>query len=174
MAALLNFVATVYAAKLYIVLFAVCAYGLRSYISYRRLAHIQGPVLAAWSNFWLARVVHNSKTHEDFYQVNMKYGVLLFSLDHHVTRAYYSPALGSLARIGPNILVSSDPDIMRRMSSARSTYTKSNWYEGLRMQPGHNNVFSTVDEKDHAQRRARLAMGVRKLPYLFLEVPDKR
>jgi hypothetical protein len=69
--------------------------------------------------------------------------------------------LGSLARIGPNLLITSDPNIIYHMNGARSPYTKSSWYEGARMQPGHNNVISTVDEKIHSQRRSQLAMGVR-------------
>jgi hypothetical protein len=144
MAALQEFVTAVYAARLYIAILAVCAYGLRNYTSYQRLAHIRGPTLAAWSNFWLVRAVYNLNTHQELYQVNKKYG--------------------SLARIGPNLLVTSDPNIIRRINGARSTYTKSKWYQGIRMQPGHDNVFSTVDEKAHAQRRSQMAMGVRELP----------
>lgn len=77
MGALKDFVTAVYAARLYLVLFAVCAYGLRSYISYRRLAHIKGPFLAGWSNFWLVRTVYNLNTHQELYEVNEKYGVLI-------------------------------------------------------------------------------------------------
>jgi hypothetical protein len=58
------------------------------------------------------------------------------------------------------MLVTSDPGIICRMNAARSTYTRGAWYQGIRMQPGHDNVFSTIDEKAHAQRRAQMAMGV--------------
>lgn len=61
------------------------------------------------------------------------------------------------------MLVTSDPGIIYRMNGARSTYTKGLWYQGIRMQPGHDNVFSTVDEKSHTQRRAQMAMGVSEL-----------
>ena len=67
---------TLYAVRLYLVILAVCAYGLRSYGSYRRLAHVKGPLLASWSNFWLVRNVYNLDTHQKLYEVNKKYGVL--------------------------------------------------------------------------------------------------
>jgi len=79
MAALQDFLAAAYAVKLYFGIFAVCAYGLSCYISYRRLAHIKGPFLAGWSNLWLVKSVYNLNTHQDLYQANMKYGIL-FSL----------------------------------------------------------------------------------------------
>jgi hypothetical protein len=78
MAVLQDFIAAVHAASLYIGIFAVCAYGLSSYTSYRRLAHIKGPFLAGWSNFWLVRTVYNLNTHQELYLVNKKYGMLLF------------------------------------------------------------------------------------------------
>jgi hypothetical protein len=172
MAVLQDVVAAVHAASLYIGIFAVCVYGLNSYTSYRRLAHIKGPFLAGWSNFWLVRTVYNLNTHQELYLVNKKYGMLLF-LGLRCDQANYLPAAGSLARIGPNILVTSDPDIIHRMSRARSPYTKSVWYQGIRMQPGHDNVFSTVDENSHTQRRAQMAMGVCEPPYINLKVSDK-
>ena len=172
MAVLQDVIAAVHAASLYIGIFAVCVYGLNSYTSYRRLAHIKGPFLAGWSNFWLVRTVYNLNTHQELYLVNKKYGMLLF-LGLRCDQANYLPAAGSLARIGPNILVTSDPDIIHRMSRARSPYTKSVWYQGIRMQPGHDNVFSTVDENSHTQRRAQMAMGVCEPLYDNLKVPDK-
>jgi hypothetical protein len=75
MAALPEFVAAVYAAKLYLVIFAACAYVLRSYSSYQRLAHIKGPFFAKWSNLWLLRAVQKLNTHQALYKVNNKYGV---------------------------------------------------------------------------------------------------
>jgi uncharacterized membrane protein len=74
MAALQDFIAAIFAARLYIFVLAICAYALRSYTSYQRLAHIKGPFLAGWSNFWLLRAVYNLKTHQELHQVNKKYG----------------------------------------------------------------------------------------------------
>lgn len=46
------------------------------------------------------------------------------------------------------------------MSGARSTYTKGEWYLSTRIQPGHDSVFSGIDEDHHTKRRAQLASGV--------------
>lgn len=78
MSALQDFVAAVYAIRLYLVIFAVCAYGLRCYSSYRRLAHIKGPLLAGWSTLWMVRAVYNMDTHQELYKVTRKYGGLWF------------------------------------------------------------------------------------------------
>ena len=86
MGVLQDFVTAVYAARFYLVLLAVSVYGLKSYSSYRRLAHIKGPFLAGWSNFWLVRTVYNLNTHQELYEVNKKYGVALSCSDQVMTR----------------------------------------------------------------------------------------
>lgn len=45
------------------------------------------------------------------------------------------------------------------MNGARSTYTKGEWYLSTRIQPGHDSVFSGIDEDHHTKRRAQLASG---------------
>jgi hypothetical protein len=67
---------------------------------------------------------------------------------------------GELARVGPNTLLTSDPDLLQRMSSARSGYTRSEWYSGQKLEVEHDNVLSTLDDRLHATRRAKVAMGV--------------
>ena len=67
---------------------------------------------------------------------------------------------GPLARIGPNTLITDDPDIVRHMSSARSPYTRSGWYEGVRVDPYVDNVMSTMDVAVHDKIRAKMAGGV--------------
>jgi hypothetical protein len=47
------------------------------------------------------------------------------------------------------------------MSAARSPYTKGDWYAGLRLPPGQDNLFSQMDEKKHTIRKAQMADGVR-------------
>lgn len=46
------------------------------------------------------------------------------------------------------------------MSAARSPYTKGDWYAGLRLPPGQDNLFSQMDEKKHTTRKAQMAEGV--------------
>jgi hypothetical protein len=68
--------------------------------------------------------------------------------------------LGPLARIGPNLLVTDDVDLLRRMSGARSPYSRAEWYDGMRLDPRVNNVISERNDKNHNALRAKLASGV--------------
>ncbi|KAK3047048.1 hypothetical protein LTR09_011473 [Extremus antarcticus] len=66
---------------------------------------------------------------------------------------------GSPARIGPNLLVTDDADLVRHMNAPGSKWTRSGWYAGMRMDPRTDSVFSTRDEKVHADLKAREAGG---------------
>lgn len=68
--------------------------------------------------------------------------------------------IGSLARIGPNDLITSDPEVLRKMNAVRSPYRRSNWYVGMRLDPNRENVESERDEEKHALLRAKMAAGV--------------
>ena len=72
--------------------------------------------------------------------------------------------IDSLARIGPNMLLTDDPVLLRRMSAARSPYTKSAWYDGVKLDPDLNNTISEKDEQKHNDMRAKVANGV-SIPY---------
>ncbi|KAL5322290.1 hypothetical protein ACEPPN_010262 [Leptodophora sp. 'Broadleaf-Isolate-01'] len=108
-------------------------------IAWNRLRHVKGPWLAGFSKLWLIRVVSGGKMHWEFVNVNKQYG--------------------SLARIGPNHLVTSDPNQMRRMLGVRSKYTRSDWYVGMKFDPSRENVESERDESNHNALRAKMAAG---------------
>lgn len=116
--------------------------------SWHRLSNFKGPFLASLSNLWMANSIAHRRAHLDLFEVSEKYG--------------------ELARVGPNILLTSDPDLVQRMSSARSGYTRSEWYSGQKLEVDHENLFSTIDEKTHTRRRAQMAGGFsgREIPEL--------
>lgn len=68
--------------------------------------------------------------------------------------------LGPLVRIGPNKLLSTDPDVLRRMSAVRSNYTKGKFYASGRIVPGVDNVVSARNPTKHKLMRAQMAPGV--------------
>ncbi|KAI0203486.1 cytochrome P450 [Astrocystis sublimbata] len=114
-------------------LVAAVVHGLRSW---QRLRHIPGPPLAALSALWLTRKSLTGTYHHHLRHVAEKYG--------------------PLARIGPNELLSTDPDVLRMMSAARSPYTKGLFYGSGRLTPGEDNIVSLRDNKAHKALRAKM------------------
>jgi hypothetical protein len=70
--------------------------------------------------------------------------------------------LGSIARIGPDTVVTCDEDLFRKMNAYRgSTYTKGNWYKAFKFDADQENLFSQIDEEKHMNLRNRVTAGVR-------------
>jgi hypothetical protein len=58
------------------------------------------------------------------------------------------------------MLLTDDPVLLRRISAARSPYTKGEWYDGTKLDPDLNNTISEKDEQRHTEMRAKVANGV--------------
>ncbi|KUJ22530.1 pisatin demethylase [Mollisia scopiformis] len=114
-------------------------YGALLHSNYRRLKAFRGPWAAKFTDLWLAKAALGDSQHAVLADVCEKYG--------------------SIACIGPNTLVTNSPELWMRMSAARSPYTKGDWYAGLRLPPGRDNIFSQQDEEIHTKRRAQMADG---------------
>ncbi|KAF6835612.1 benzoate 4-monooxygenase cytochrome p450 [Colletotrichum musicola] len=121
------------------VAFAVI-YGVVSVVrQYLRLRHVKGPPSTGFSKWWLIRTVYGGRAHLDFYEAYEKYGPLV--------------------RVGPNDLMTSDPDLMKRMLGVRTNYKRSNWYDAMRLDPGRDNVLSMRDNELHGRLRSQMAAG---------------
>lgn len=105
--------------------------------SWYRLRKIPGPFLASVSVLWQLKKAVGGTYHEHLNDVARKYG--------------------PLARIGPNELLCTDPDSLRKMSAVRSPYIKGDFYDSARITPGVDNVVSMRDEEEHKAMRARMA-----------------
>ncbi|KJX95183.1 cytochrome p450 like protein [Zymoseptoria brevis] len=103
--------------------------------NHAQLRDFKGPRLAAYTRFWIfkeevaGRLPHSQRA---------------------ALKKYGSPC-----RIGPNLLVTDDADLIRHMNAPGSRWTRSSWYEAMRMDPRQDNVFSTRDEKLHAELKAK-------------------
>ncbi|CRG91690.1 Alpha-galactosidase 3 [Talaromyces islandicus] len=127
-------------ATLSVFIIALFAYIVGStFYSWYRLRHIKGPWLASVSKSWLIWRTLAGTFDQDFHDVCEKYG--------------------RLARIGPYHLLTSDPDVMRRMLGVRSRYRRSEWYTGMRFDPSSDNVESQKDEAKHNALRSKMAAG---------------
>ncbi|CZT21896.1 related to pisatin demethylase (cytochrome P450) [Ramularia collo-cygni] len=114
-------------------------YAFLSYRSYSRLAHIPGPTLWGWSVIPLFTIHLKGTIFERFGALNKQYGPLV--------------------RISPDTLLIADPDHLRKMSAAKSVYTRGPWFAATQFVPGTENILSTRDEQDHADRRRKMAAG---------------
>ncbi|RYP55779.1 hypothetical protein DL771_012370 [Monosporascus sp. 5C6A] len=66
---------------------------------------------------------------------------------------------GKIVRITPNGVVVSDPETLWRINSARSSYTRSEWYASIRFNPYDDSVLSELDTAKHDKRKAKLMSG---------------
>ena len=107
--------------------------------SYRRLSHIPGPFLAAVSRLWLLKGLYGTRNHLNLFETNLKYG--------------------PLARIGPNLVLTSVPELYRRANAPGSLYRRSRWYTALRFVPGSDSILSEIHPERHDVLRKRMAAG---------------
>src|SRR5262245_32831368 len=95
---------------------ALVAYHVISTIrSWWKLRRFKGPWLAAFSYLWLAQTAASGKAWKIHLDARKKYG--------------------SLVRVGPNTLINDDPEVFKHMHSARSRYTRGQWYSAMRFDP---------------------------------------
>ncbi|KAJ5699690.1 hypothetical protein N7536_002703 [Penicillium majusculum] len=107
--------------------------------SWYRLRDFKGPWLAGLTEAWLFRTTTTGELHMRLYEVNKKYG--------------------DLTRIGPNWLMTSDPEIIRYMSAAKYKHQKSSWYESLKVDPYVHSVFSEPSLEKHDKLRVKMQSG---------------
>ncbi|KAL8780102.1 MAG: hypothetical protein Q9213_006624 [Squamulea squamosa] len=62
-------------------------------------------------------------------------------------------------RIGPNTLITNDPDMIRMMNATRSPYTRAESYKVFKFNAALDNIVSTTDEKRHTYLKNRMSHG---------------
>lgn len=107
--------------------------------SWCRLRHVPGPFLASFSYLWLGRLAFGGRQREGYMLAARKYG--------------------SLVRVGPNELLTNDPEVVKRMSSTKSQYWRSKWYTGFQFNPYHPVMFIMTDPAAHDKIKAQLMPG---------------
>lgn len=136
----------------------------RTITSYWKLRHIPGPRLAGFSELWLFSATAKGNLYLTVYEVLRKYGTnLRCTRSRNLGPTKYS-YLGSPARIGPNMIVTDDPESVREMTAARSPYRRGHWYDAMRFDPRINNTLSERDEKRHNDLRSKMMPAVRFAP----------
>jgi hypothetical protein len=111
--------------------------------SWYRLRHIPGPRLASLSYLWLTRVLWKGRQYETYKTIHDEYG-------------------SSLVRVGPNELMTDDPEVARRTGSVKKgthNYPRAKWYDAMRMNVDHAAMFNLLDPHVHDRMKAKLAPG---------------
>ncbi|KAG8157564.1 hypothetical protein KVR01_012606 [Diaporthe batatas] len=101
-----------------------------------RLSHVPGPFLASISSLWMVKKVLSGTVAE-----------ALLGLQQH----------GRLVRVGPNYLLTDDPDTLRQIASARSEYNRDEWWESLSLTPGHSNLATILEIGPHDKVKAKMS-----------------
>ncbi|KAH0145571.1 hypothetical protein KCU67_g12586, partial [Aureobasidium melanogenum] len=57
------------------------------------------------------------------------------------------------------MLITTDPELYKRMHAVRSPFVRSEWYTALRLHPTRDNITSVIDEGVHADLRNRMSTG---------------
>ncbi|KAF2687216.1 cytochrome P450 monooxygenase-like protein [Lentithecium fluviatile CBS 122367] len=124
---------------LYVALFGLLAHAVASRVrQYLRLRRFKGP--GAWSWWWHSKAVISGAAHQYYGDVTENYG--------------------PIARIAPNHLITSSPELWTKINAVRSPYTRASWYyHAARFEPGKDNVFTECDNAKHDARRKKLASG---------------
>ncbi|KAJ4989638.1 benzoate 4-monooxygenase cytochrome p450 [Stagonosporopsis vannaccii] len=107
--------------------------------SWHRLSHIPGPFWAPFTKFWIIRESFLGRQPTTLRDVTDQYG--------------------PLARVGPNELVTSDPEVLRKIMSVRSAYSRGPWYDAWKLEAGKHNLFSMRDETAHTKLRKQMTAG---------------
>lgn len=74
---------------------------------------------------------------------------------------------GPLVRVGPNELVSDDPDVMRMINGTNSTWHRDPFYITGKFNPYHDDLFSLLDPLEHKRAKSRTISA-----YSGRETPD--
>ncbi|KAK2004378.1 cytochrome P450 [Colletotrichum falcatum] len=115
-------------------------YAGRKIRTYNRLKAFRGPPLCGWTEAWHVWAILTFKSHLQYDGVCRKYG--------------------TIARVGPNDLVTSSPELLAHMSGTRSKYTRTEWfYRACRHMADKDHVFSEMDEDRHKRLRQQMGSG---------------
>lgn len=140
-----------------------------SVLAWYRLRHFDGPWLGKFSYLWIFKIIHSGQMGEEAHAAQDKYGGV-------------EPGYPSTVRIGPSDLMTTELDLIRRMSGARSRYVRSNWYKLNRLDPYDDNMFSTTSTTYHDKLKSKMAPGYsgrdntgveRDIDYVISKLVDK-
>ncbi|KAJ4298336.1 hypothetical protein N0V88_003362 [Collariella sp. IMI 366227] len=107
------------------------------------LSYVVSSVIACFSYSWLVWACGGGRMTHIFEVTSKKYG----------------DGPSATIRIGPNELLTSNPDVIRRINGARSRYTRSTWYKLSTIDPYNDAMFNAMETSAHDRIKAQTAPG---------------
>lgn len=120
----------------FVLTIAVSWFFISTFKAWYRLSHVPGPFLASFSSLWIVKQI-----------LKARIGSALLELQEH----------GPLVRVGPNYLLTDDPDTLRQISTARSQYNRDEWWVTLSLTPGSVNLATILEAEPHDKVKAKMA-----------------
>ncbi|KAK3339848.1 cytochrome P450 [Lasiosphaeria hispida] len=117
-------------------------YATTAFAAWHRMRHIPGPVLARFSYMWHMYHVLTGRGGPTYTNLHNQYA-----------------GGGPFVCIAPNTVVTNDPEVLRRISAARTPYVRSAWYKGAQFHPKYGNMASMIDNDEHDRMKAKTASG---------------
>jgi hypothetical protein len=93
--------------------------------------------------------------------------VCLMTSNSLLGNPYLRLQIGKFARIGPNLLLTDDPEVHWRVLAPRSGYARSTWFDSLRLDPHFTSIASETDTVKHDLLRSKVSAG-----YMTRNFPD--
>lgn len=124
-------------------------------VRFTHLAEYPGPKIAAYTRLWICKIIASGESSKLFVDVNKRYG--------------------SIARIGPNHLMTDDPELVQRILAARSHYTRGPWFDSIRIDPEITNIVSERHHGKHNHLRHQMAGGYagKEIKNLELDISER-
>ncbi|KAF5492649.1 Cytochrome P450 monooxygenase lolP1 [Colletotrichum siamense] len=111
-----------------------------SFFAWYRLRHIPGPFLGSFSYLWIIKIARSARQEKLYRTINDDYN-------------------SRLVRVGPNELLTDDPEVLRRANAVRGDYGKDGWYISARFNPYQDTMITVLDKTLHDKMKAKTAAG---------------
>lgn len=111
----------------------------KTFIANHHLTDFSGPWWAAYTRLWLCKALSSAESAQLFVDTNKKYG--------------------SVARVGPNHLITDDPELTRRILAVGTKWRRGPWFDAIRIDPRVTNIVSERDPSIHNAMRHRMSAG---------------
>ena len=96
-------------------------YLVHTWYEWRKLSHVPGPMWASLTKLWMVRQSLRRRQPFALKEAHARYGTMIQVFESPSRLTYPS---GSLVRVGPNEVVTDDPEVLRKIMAVRSTYTR--------------------------------------------------